>query len=83
MRLLRLACLALAPLAGCATFPELEASVRPGVRSASYPDLVPLEVLEAQIDEDRIGAGTQETLEARADRLRARAARLRRRNLDG
>ena len=62
--------------AGCSQFPELDATVRPGIMAAPYPDLVPVETLTAQRGPGRIDADAADTLEARADRLRARAARL-------
>ena len=65
----------LAGLGGCAQFPELDATQTPGVATAPYPRLLPLEALlngaaprasEAEIAlvEGRVGA-----LRARADRL--------------
>jgi hypothetical protein len=69
------ACAAL--IAGCSQFPELDDTVSDAARKATYPDLVPVEVLRAGLPEQRINETTTPALEARIDRLRTRAARLR------
>ncbi|MCR9112900.1 MAG: hypothetical protein NXH84_06495 [Rhodobacteraceae bacterium] len=69
------ACAAL--LAGCSQFPELDDTVSGAARKAAYPDLVPVEVLRAGLPAQQITEDSSPALEARVDRLRARAARLR------
>lgn len=66
-----------AVLPGCTQFPQLDATISDTTRRAPYPDLVPLEGLRARIDGTRIAPDTAESVTTRADRLRARAARLR------
>ena len=63
-------------VAGCAQFPELDAVQTPGIETAAFPRLVPLETLLTGADPratpEMIGA-----LEGGVARLQARAARLR------
>ncbi len=61
----------------CAPFPDLDETITAEARRAPYPDLVPLEGLQARAEATRIDPGTAQTIEARAARLRDRAARLR------
>lgn len=65
-------------LASCAQFPELDASQTPGVADAPYPQLVPLDSLligtEPRATTDMIASVT-----GRAEGLRARASRIKRR----
>lgn len=78
MRLLKsCAPLLLAAAAACTNVPELEEGITPDLRSAAYPDLVPLDgLLEPLPAPARQSAETQAELDARAARLRARAAAL-------
>lgn len=66
-----LVCAAL--LSGCAQFPVLDETATPGVNTAAYPDLLPLDGLTFE-------PPARATPEARAD-IEARAARLRSRAL--
>ena len=78
-------CLALALIAafgagtmpvGCTPFPDLDDTITDEARRAPYPALVPLDSLQERIGGTRIEPGTAQSVTARADRLRARAARL-------
>ncbi|MFQ6549759.1 hypothetical protein AADZ90_017555 [Aestuariibius sp. 2305UL40-4] len=62
-------------LAACTQFPELDARLDDASLTAPYPTLAPLDQLLAQADQT--GFDPTASLEARADALRARAARLR------
>lgn len=64
-------------LAGCSRFPELDETVTAAARAQPYPELVPLSGLQHRLDTPRITPETAPTLEARVERLNARAARLR------
>jgi hypothetical protein len=64
-------------LAGCTTFPELDAVVSEEARRADYPNLVPAEHLLAKRTAWRLSETTGEMLLARAARLKARARILR------
>lgn len=75
-----LACLCL--LAGCAD-PYLRTDLSAADMAAPYPDLLPAETIRARVPEPRTAPEAEATLEARADRLRARAASLRRPAIDG
>lgn len=66
-----------AALAGCAAHPELDGTVSDEIRDASYPDLVPIETLAAQMQDNRITPEFGPAIELRVARLKARAARLR------
>jgi len=84
MRYLAVSCLVAAiALAACSQFPELEQDAALGARDAPYPDLVPAETLRAQVGDAKITAESRTALEARIDRLRRRAARLKGTIVDG
>ncbi|KXF91049.1 hypothetical protein [Phaeobacter inhibens] len=71
--------LAAAALASaCARVPELEDRLTPDLRGAAYPALVPLEdALHPGTSAAEESKALEDTLEARAARLQARADRLR------
>ena len=69
--------LTLAALAGCTTFPELDAVQTPGLANAPYPRLLPLGTLLAEGSAPRATPEAMGDVAARAARLRARADRLR------
>lgn len=75
-QVLRVSVLA-AALAGCTTFPQVDAVVSDAARRADYPTLVPIEGLLAERTGGRLTASDGETLLARAERLQARARILR------
>ncbi|WP_417722355.1 hypothetical protein [Salipiger sp.] len=64
-----------AALTGCTQFPELDATETPGVATAPYPSLVPLETLLAA-PAPRATPEMRAGVEGRVAGLRARAARL-------
>ncbi|MDU8929979.1 hypothetical protein RXV86_21550 [Alisedimentitalea sp. MJ-SS2] len=64
-------------LSACASFPELEGTVPTHMEAAEFPKLVPVEPLLAGSQEVQITPETESSLVARANALRARAARLR------
>ncbi len=64
-------------LASCAQFPDLDSALSENARTADYPNLVPVEVLQARVTETRISPETASGLQARVAALKARAARLR------
>ncbi|MFV1462992.1 MULTISPECIES: hypothetical protein [unclassified Phaeobacter] len=65
-------------LCGCARVPELEDRLTPDLRGADYPALVPLEqALTPETPPAEESKALQQTLEARAARLQARADALR------
>ena len=66
-----------AVLAGCTTFPQLDAVVSDEARRADYPRLVPAAGLLAKRSEGRLTETSGEALLARAARLQARARILR------
>ena len=67
-----------AALSACSQFPDLDATTSDAVRDAPYPDLVPLDGLQARFDPDAaLPDATRDSVAARAARLKARAARLR------
>lgn len=70
-------CLALGGLAGCDDPYPLSADLTEADRRAPYPVLLPVEQVRAQVPPPRTTERTQPELEARAARLRARAAGLR------
>ena len=74
---LALAVLALGLMAGCTQFPELDAKVGEQDRTATYPDLIPVDEITSGIPPAAITPETGEDLDARTDALRARADRLR------
>ncbi|WP_299967280.1 hypothetical protein [uncultured Roseobacter sp.] len=74
---MRLAAFVILCLAGCTRFPEIDAATDDVARDAPYVELVPLNrITDQAAPQSQESAETQETLEARAARLRARAARL-------
>lgn len=64
-------------LVGCTTFPEVDAAHADATPSATWPQIVPLEGVLAQAEGARIADTTTTALDARAARLRARAAAMR------
>lgn len=66
-----------ASLGACASIPELDATLPPGMERADYPKLVPVEPLLAGAEDVQITEETEPGIMARVARLRARAARLR------
>lgn len=64
-------------LTACSHFPELDGTVDSAARDAAYPDLIPVEQIYARMPDARIEPDTSLEVEARVDRLRSRAARLR------
>lgn len=66
-----------AALPGCTQFPQLDAAVTDAARTAPYPDLVPLDGLQARLTTSSVAPDTVPTIEARIARLEARADRLR------
>ena len=81
MRILALLGLLALPLAGCTTFPQVNASVDPARRNAPYPDLVPISTLTARMTDTNITPDMQPDLHRRAERLKRRAAALKRRSV--
>jgi starvation-inducible outer membrane lipoprotein len=65
-----------ATLTACTPFPELESTIPDDLKDAPYPDLVPLDTLNAAMAQPQLTDESLSGLESRADRLRARAARL-------
>ncbi|MEX1233422.1 MAG: hypothetical protein WEB56_00365 [Roseovarius sp.] len=68
--------LGLAALAGCTPFPELSSPASEAALAQPYPDLIPLDGLNTRMETSRITPDTAPAIEARATRLRDRAARL-------
>lgn len=68
--------LAALALAGCASFPELDAAITPEARTAPYPVIAPLADITAQTAPPRGAAESADDIAARAARLRERAATL-------
>jgi hypothetical protein len=70
--------LAVAALAACTQFPELEGTVRPELRDAPYPALVPLEPILASVPPATVDpVEVADGLEARRAALRNRANAIR------
>lgn len=64
-------------LGACTQFPELDAVQTPGVATAAYPDLLPIEdLLNGPVPE--ADAAAIASVQGRVSALRARAARLQR-----
>lgn len=63
--------------AGCTQFPDLDSAVTDTARDAPYPDLLPVEELNARIAEPKITPDTVSGLAGRVAALKARAAWLR------
>ena len=61
----------------CTEFPELDAKVDAAARAAPYPNLIPVEDIRASVAEQQITPSTSSDVNARAARLKARAARMR------
>ena len=81
MRIAALFSLTAALMAGCSTFPEVNASVASTQADAPYPELVPIGTLKARMTDTNLTPEMAPNLESRADRLRRRAAALQRRNV--
>ncbi len=60
----------------CIEYPELDAKVDAAARAAPYPDLIPVEEIRASVAAPQIEPTTSSDVNARAARLKARAARL-------
>ena len=73
---------AVALMAACASFPELDAVISEEARRADYPVLVPAQGLLAKRGDGTITEATGAALQARATNLRARAALLRGQPID-
>lgn len=83
MRAARLVVSLLTPLlAGCATFPALDAAPKPAATKAVYPALLPVDELLARVPPPPATDPAAE-LAARAAALKARAAALRQADLSG
>lgn len=67
----------LAALGACTQFPELDHTVDSDAQAAGYTDLVPIETIKSAIPETQIEPETQEDLEDRVARLKARSKRMR------
>ncbi|MDO9526073.1 MAG: hypothetical protein Q7J57_11165 [Gemmobacter sp.] len=78
MRLLSVMFALAALTAGCATFPDVLATESQASREQGYPSLAPIEDLLAAGAAERVQPSEIAALDARAARLRARAAALRR-----
>ncbi|MEO3415719.1 hypothetical protein AAFO92_13765 [Roseovarius sp. CAU 1744] len=65
-----------AVLSACNEFPALDDTVDSDARNAPYPELVPIEQLNAQAPDPRIKPETAPQTQARIDRLKSRASRL-------
>ncbi|MEB8387433.1 hypothetical protein OO012_09355 [Rhodobacteraceae bacterium KMM 6894] len=63
-------------LTACTAFPQLESTISDDLKDAPYPDLVSLDTLNTSMAQSRVTDDTLAGVEARAARLRARAARL-------
>jgi len=71
-----LAALALVLFAGCTELPPLPEEVRDNRADQAYLDLVPVGEITGRVPPPRSDDRTAPDLQSRADRLRARAARL-------
>ncbi len=69
--------LSLGILAACSEFPSLDDKVSAAARAAPYPRLLPIQTLLARPAPPRLTETAVATLEARAARLRRKAAALR------
>ncbi len=78
----RLTLIAALALAGCTSFPELDAVVSDAAERADYPELVPAERLLGKRSDGRMTEATGPALQARAANLRARAQLLRGQPID-
>lgn len=75
--LARLSLLTALLVAGCAEFPDLDASISPEARRADYPELVPVGDILNRRGAARTTGEEADVLNARAAALRARARLLR------
>ncbi len=66
-----------AALSGCTPFPQLNKDASEAALAQPYPDLVPLDSLQARLNTTGIAPETAPAIEARIARLKARAAGLR------
>ena len=66
----------LAFFAACSEFPELDYVEESVAQNVDYPDLEPIESLQAEIPDTQIEAETQDDLESRVKRLKSRQKRL-------
>ena len=64
-------------LAGCSNFPELNGVISPAAQGTDYPSLLPIDQIITGAQQAQFTGQTSVTLQARANRLRARADRLR------
>ena len=70
--------LALLALSACTQFPALDRTVTPQLENAEFPSLKPIDPLLASAQAGRVDpVQTENALNGRVARLRARAARLR------
>ncbi|WP_414897127.1 hypothetical protein [Rhodovulum sp. YEN HP10] len=76
-----LAAAVLPMLAACADFPEIDAAERAAAGPTLVPEIVPIDPLLASARTLRDSSVSPDSLESRAARLRARAARLRERDI--
>lgn len=67
----------LAWASACAQIPDLDGALSDAARDAPYPDLLPVEELNARVSAPRITPETASGIEARVASLKARAAQLR------
>lgn len=74
---MRLALVAIAFLAACTQFPELDSRTTRAPSNAPYPNLAPIDELLAGLPAPERGERIAQGLAGRAAALRARAARLR------
>lgn len=72
-----LALLLWAVVTACTPFPQLDDTVGDDLKNAPYPRLVPLGTLDNRLAQSQLSDQSLTGMEARIDRLRARAAGLR------
>ena len=63
-------------IAGCAQFPEVDATLSEQAREADFPTLAPMDQVLADAGSTEIDDESIEAIEKRADSLRARASAL-------
>jgi len=78
-----LAVIAFGSVVACTQFPDLDSRLSPEAQAARYPQLVPVEELNALQPDTETGPDTTDALTARVTALRVRAARLKRAVIDG
>lgn len=71
-----IAALAIAALAGCSDAPPLSDDISEAQRDAAYPALIPADRITGRVPPPSAAARDAAPTQARAARLRARAARL-------